>query len=161
MEIMLWVKRAVSLTTVAVFFVLLFRAAWVDFKTMRIPDRMNLAVFVTGAVSILTVPGPGLRDRLLGMVAVSLPMLAVAFIVPGGFGGGDIKLMAGSGLFLGWEGNVLAALAGIFAGGVCGLILLLTGKAGRKDAFPFGPCLCGGIVTAFVLLCRDGSYIIV
>ncbi len=161
MDMMLWVKRAVCMGTVAVFFGLLFRAAWVDFKTMRIPDRINLALFVSGILSVFAVPGPDVRERLLGMAVVSVPMLIVALLTPGGFGGGDIKLMACSGLFLGWEGNVLAALVGVFAGGVCGLILLLTGKAGRKDAFPFGPFLCGGIVTAFVLLCRDGSYLII
>ena len=144
--------------TAAVFCALLAGIAWKDFRTMRIPDRMNLEVLAVGAVSVFTMPGPGLLERLAGMFAVSLPMLFVTFFVPGGFGGGDIKLMAASGLFLGVEGNVLAVLLGLFGGGLFAVMLVLVRKAGRRDAFPFGPFLCGGILAAFVILCRHGSY---
>ena len=114
--------------------------------------------FVTGLCAVFTVPGPGVPERVLGMFVVSVPMLLAALLVPGGFGGGDIKLMAAGGLFLGWEGNVLAAALGIFAGGIWGLYLLLFKRADRRDVFPFGPCLCGGMLAAFVILCTRGSY---
>ena len=144
--------------TIAAFFALLGVIAWTDWKTMRIPNRLNAAVFVTGLCAVFTVPGPGVPDRVLGMFVVSVPMLLAALLVPGGFGGGDIKLMAAGGLFLGWEGNVLAAALGIFAGGIWGLYLLLFKRADRRDVFPFGPCLCGGMLAAFVILCTRGSY---
>lgn len=134
--------------------------AWTDLKTMRIPNRLNAAVFVAGCCAVFTVPGPSVSERVLGMLAVSLPMLAVVMVVPGGFGGGDIKLMAAAGLFLGWKGVVFAALLGVMAGGCCGIFLLIFRKAGRRDVFPFGPCLCGGILTSFVILCIQGSYLI-
>ena len=144
--------------TIAAFFALLGVIAWTDWKTMRIPNRLNAAVFVTGLCAFFTVPGPGVPERVLGMFVVSVPMLLAALLVPGGFGGGDIKLMAAGGLFLGWEGNVLAAVLGIFAGGIWGLYLLLFKRADRRDVFPFGPCLCGGMLAAFVILCTWGSY---
>ncbi len=144
--------------TIAAFFALLGVIAWTDWKTMRIPNRLNAAVFVTGLCAFFTVPGPGVPDRVLGMFVVSVPMLLAALLAPGGFGGGDIKLMAAGGLFLGWEGNVLAAALGIFAGGIWGLYLLLFKRADRRDVFPFGPCLCGGMLAAFVILCTRGSY---
>lgn len=144
--------------TIAAFFALLGVIAWTDWKTMRIPNRLNAAVFVTGFCAFFTVPGPGVPERVLGMFVVSVPMLLAALLVPGGFGGGDIKLMAAGGLFLGWEGNVLAAVLGIFAGGIWGLYLLLFKRADRRDVFPFGPCLCGGMLAAFVILCTRGSY---
>lgn len=144
--------------TIAAFFALLGVIAWTDWKTMRIPNRLNVAVFVTGLCAVFTVPGPGVPERVLGMFVVSVPMLLAALLVPGGFGGGDIKLMAAGGLFLGWEGNVLAAALGIFAGGIWGLYLLLFKRADRRDVFPFGPCLCGGMLAAFVILCTRGSY---
>ncbi|OUO29968.1 A24 family peptidase [Eubacterium sp. An3] len=144
--------------TIAAFFALLGVIAWTDWKTMRIPNRLNAAVFVTGLCAVFTVPGPGVPDRVLGMFVVSVPMLLAALLAPGGFGGGDIKLMAAGGLFLGWEGNVLAAALGIFAGGIWGLYLLLFKRADRRDVFPFGPCLCGGMLAAFVILCTRGSY---
>lgn len=144
--------------TIAAFFALLGVIAWTDWKTMRIPNRLNAAVFVTGLCAFFTVPGPGVPERVLGLFVVSVPMLLAALLVPGGFGGGDIKLMAAGGLFLGWEGNVLAAALGIFAGGIWGLYLLLFKRADRRDVFPFGPCLCGGMLAAFVILCTRGSY---
>ena len=144
--------------TIAAFFALLGVIAWTDWKTMRIPNRLNAAVFVTGLCAFFTVPGPGVPERVLGMFVVSVPMLLAALLVPGGFGGGDIKLMAAGGLFLGWEGNVLAAALGIFAGGIWGLYLLLFKRADRRDVFPFGPCLCGGMLAAFVIICTRGSY---
>ena len=143
--------------TIAAFFALLGVIAWTDWKTMRIPNRLNAAVFVTGLCAVFTVPGPGVPDRVLGMFVVSVPMLLAALLAPGGFGGGDIKLMAAGGLFLGWEGNVLAAALGIFAGGIWGLYLLLFKRADRRDVFPFGPCLCGGMLAAFVILCTRGD----
>ena len=144
--------------TIAAFFALLGVIAWTDWKTMRIPNRLNAAVFVTGLCAVFTVPGPGVPERVLGMFVVSVPMLLAALLAPGGFGGGDIKLMAAGGLFLGWEGNVLAAALGIFAGGIWGLYLLLFKRADRRDVFPFGPCLCGGMLAAFVIICTRGSY---
>lgn len=144
--------------TIAAFFALLGVIAWTDWKTMRIPNRLNAAVFAVGLCAVFTVPGPGVPERVLGMFVVSVPMLLAALLVPGGFGGGDIKLMAAGGLFLGWEGNVLAAVLGIFAGGIWGLYLLLFKRADRRDVFPFGPCLCGGMLAAFVILCTRGSY---
>lgn len=144
--------------TIAAFFALLGVIAWTDWKTMRIPNRLNAAVFVTGLCAFFTVPGPGVPERVLGMFVVSVPMLLAVLLAPGGFGGGDIKLMAAGGLFLGWEGNVLAAVLGIFAGGIWGLYLLLFKRADRRDVFPFGPCLCGGMLAAFVILCTRGSY---
>ena len=144
--------------TIAAFFALLGVIAWTDWKTMRIPNRLNAAVFVTGLCAFFTVPGPGVPERVLGMFVVSVPMLLAALLAPGGFGGGDIKLMVAGGLFLGWEGNVLAAALGIFAGGIWGLYLLLFKRADRRDVFPFGPCLCGGMLAAFVILCTRGSY---
>lgn len=147
-------------TTIAVFCGLLLIIAWTDFKTMRIPNRLNGAVFVTGICSVFTVPGPDMVERMLGMLVISVPMFLTAVLVPGGFGGGDIKLMAAGGLFLGWKGTVLAAVLGIFAGGIWGLYLVLFKRAGRRDAFPFGPCLCGGMLASFVIFCMRESYLI-
>lgn len=92
------------------------------------------------------------------MVVVSGCMVLLVLVLPGGFGGGDIKLMAAGGLFLGLEGCVLAMVLGLLAGGMCAIVLVIWKNAGRKDVFAFGPCLCGGMMASFVLLCMHGSY---
>lgn len=146
--------------TIAVFCVLLMIIAWTDYKTMRISNRLNAAVFVTGVCAVFTVPGPDVAERMLGMLVISIPMFLTTVLVPGGFGGGDIKLMAAGGLFLGWKGAVLAAVLAVTAGGIWGIFLLVCRKADRRDAFPFGPCLCGGMLASFVIFCMRESYLI-
>jgi len=75
-------------------------------------------------------------------------MLAIALIVPGAFGGGDVKLMAAAGLLLGWQQLLVAAFIGIILGGGYGVLVLATGKKDRKEHFAFGPALCIGIAAA-------------
>ena len=74
--------------------------------------------------------------------------MLLALVVPGGFGGGDIKLMAGAGFFLGARLTVVAAFLGILLGGGFGALLLAAKKADRKTRFAFGPFLCIGIAAA-------------
>ena len=58
--------------------------------------------------------------------------------------------MAAAGLFLGWQNTLLAMFFGIVFGGMYGIYLLASKKAGKKDHFAFGPFLCAGIVIAML-----------
>ena len=123
-----------------------------DQRTMEIPDRYNMILWGIGLISMLPVFGFGLssgislKDRILGFFIISLPMLVVdLMMIPGGFGGGDIKLMAAAGFFLGWRGTLLAAILAFAVAGIYSIFLLVAGRAGRKDAFAFGPFLCAGL----------------
>ena len=89
-----------------------------------------------------------LKDCLLGAVIIAGPMLILALLIPGAFGGGDIKLMAASGLFLGTASIVCAMFFGLLTGGAYGSIMLKSGKLGRKDQFAFGPFLAVGLAVA-------------
>ena len=75
-------------------------------------------------------------------------MLILALLIPGAFGGGDIKLMAASGLFLGTASIVCAMFFGLLTGGAYGSIMLKSGKLERKDQFAFGPFLAVGLTVA-------------
>ena len=122
--------------------------AFMDIDTLEIYDRFPALLLVCGAAAQFVFPGPGIKSRLLGCVIVSLPMLLLALVVPGGFGGGDIKLMFGAGFFLGARLTVVAAFLGILLGGGFGALLLAAKKADRKTRFAFGPFLCFGIAAA-------------
>ena len=122
--------------------------AFMDIDTLEIYDRFPALLLVCGAAAQFVFPGPGIKSRLLGCVIVSLPMLLLALVVPGGFGGGDIKLMFGAGFFLGAKLTVVAAFIGILLGGGFGALLLAQKKANRKSQFAFGPFLCIGIAIA-------------
>jgi leader peptidase (prepilin peptidase)/N-methyltransferase len=65
-------------------------------------------------------------------------------------GGGDMKLGAMMGAFLGWKLVLLAILLGVFAGGAVAIALLTTGSKGRKDPVPFGPFLALGAVLSLL-----------
>lgn len=80
------------------FFALLTIVAVIDQSTMEIPNTFVIAALVLGIISIFTMPGTSLPSRILGMFVVSVPLLLITLLVPGAFGGGDIKLMAACGL---------------------------------------------------------------
>ncbi|MDO4331120.1 MAG: A24 family peptidase [Eubacteriales bacterium] len=138
-----------KLLTLISFFTLLAVIARMDQKTMKIPDGLVWAVAAVGAVSVFTMPETGLTSRIAGMLAVSLPILFISMAAPKAFGGGDIKLMAAGGLFLGARLIATAFVFGIVSGGICGLALWITGKKGRRDVFPFGPFLCAGMALGY------------
>ena len=128
---------------------ILLSAACMDLKTRRIDDRFLAGILVIGLLSLRTNPGLTLAERLIGIFAVSLPMLRRSVAVLGAFGGGDIKLMAVSGFLLGWRSILVAMLLGLFLGGCCALILLLCKKVKRKDCIAFGPFLAAGLAIAY------------
>lgn len=131
--------------TVFAFFAILTVVAFLDIDTMEIADGCHLCMIVLSVISFFTMPGTGIGARIAGALCVSLPMLLLALVIPGAFGGGDIKLMAACGLFLGWKLTLVSTFWGFLFGGIWGVFLLATKKAGRKESFPFGPFLCIGM----------------
>lgn len=127
----------------------LLSVALIDAETQIIPDRLNAALAVLGVLSVLLSPA-GWLGHLIGALCISVPMFLLCLAIPGAFGGGDIKLMAAAGLFLGWQHTLLAMFLGILGGGGYGIWLLAAKKADKKDHFAFGPFLCVGIVVAML-----------
>jgi leader peptidase (prepilin peptidase)/N-methyltransferase len=61
-----------------------------------------------------------------------------------GMGGGDVKLLAMIGAFLGWPAIPLTLFFASVTGSVIGVFLMVRAGAGGKYAIPFGPFLCLG-----------------
>lgn len=122
--------------------------AFVDIDTMEIPNGFNIAIFVLGVISIFVFPELTILQRVIGIFSVSVPMIIISLLVPGAFGGGDIKMMAAIGLFLGWKLCLLSWFLAILVGGIYGIYLLAAKKKGKKDHFAFGPFLCVGCMVA-------------
>ncbi len=129
-----------------IFFSLLLGAAWVDRRTMTIPDYFPAFIFLLALRSPFLGVGAPFGVKVISVLSVSLPMLLCTVAIPGAFGGGDIKLMAACGAFLGWERNLLAMFFAVLGGGGFGLWLLARKQAKPKDHFPFGPFLCMGLM---------------
>jgi len=65
-------------------------------------------------------------------------------------GGGDLKLGAMLGAFLGWQSLLVALFIAVMLGGLSAVVLLAARRVARKDAIPFGPFLAiGGAVALF------------
>ena len=61
-----------------------------------------------------------------------------------GMGGGDIKLLAMIGAFLGWPSVPVTLFVASILGSVIGIGLMVATGAGRRLALPFAPFLCSG-----------------
>ena len=131
-----------------IYVIILLCVAWQDYKTRIIRNKFHIAIFSLAIVQMLLISEYRITDRLIGMLAVSVPMLLLTLLIPGGFGGGDIKLMAASGFFLGTSSILCAMNLAIISGSVYGIIMLKNRKRDRKDQFAFGPFLVIGLSIA-------------
>lgn len=127
---------------------ILFIVALIDWDTRIIYDRFHIAILILGIAAVRLFPEHSAADRLIGAVLVSLPMLLIAMAIEGAFGGGDIKLMAASGFFLGWRGIVVAMFLGLLTGSIYSAGMMAAKKMTRKDHLAFGPFLAFGLAAA-------------
>lgn len=126
--------------------------AAIDVATHRLPDRIVLPAGAIGAALLLLACLFGAEWSALVRAAIGSAVLFAGYFVlrlisPAGMGGGDVKLAAVIGLFLGWAGWG-ALLVGVFAafllGGLFGLAMMLARRAGRHTPIPFGPFMLLG-----------------
>lgn len=133
----------------------LVASAFIDTEHTIIPNGLVLFGAVAGLLSLLITGHPRWEDALLGVLAGSVPLLAIDVISrlilrKDGMGGGDVKLMAMAGLFLGWQATLVALAIAVLAGGLAGAVLLLIRRLKRGDYFPFGPFLAAGTFISMV-----------
>ena len=101
----------------ALFLLLLVACACADINKGIVPDLLVIVIVVLGIVNFVVVEQftvSRLISHLIGAVCVSVPMLLISLLIKGAFGGGDIKLMAAAGLYLGWKLVVAGAFVGMF-----------------------------------------------
>jgi leader peptidase (prepilin peptidase)/N-methyltransferase len=119
----------------------------IDLQHQIIPDVITLSGTVTGFLANLATGRVDWLDSLLGIVVGGGTFLTIILASGGGMGGGDMKLGAMLGAFLGWKVTLLAILIAVVLGGAIAGLLLATGVRRRKDPIPFGPFLAlGGAV---------------
>ena len=107
---------------------LLVACACADINAGIVPDIVVIAIAVLGIVNFLVLEPftvASFISHLIGAVCISVPMLLISLIVRGAFGGGDIKLMAAAGLYLGWQLTLAGAFIGMFVSGFYGIYLLV------------------------------------
>ena len=147
--LMFWRREGVFEASLwCVFALYLIIAAFIDADTRTIPDSLNAAGLIAGAAHV-TLNWNGALDSLAGAAVgggflFAMDIIARLILKKPGMGGGDIKLMAVCGLFLGWWGALAALWIAAVTGGAFAVFLLLTKRAARGSYFAFGPFLCAG-----------------
>lgn len=127
------------------FCAVLFTTALIDHDALYIPNSLIFAVIPLSILSVFVFKDISTVERIIGFFAVSIPMFIMIVIIPGSFGGGDIKLMAVSGYFLGWKIILLATFIAILIEGVYVIIKMALKKLKKEEHIAFGPALCTGM----------------
>jgi leader peptidase (prepilin peptidase) / N-methyltransferase len=129
--------------------------SFIDLSHQIIPDWITYPGIGIGLVLSWLVGTPGWWSSLIGILTGGgvLWLLAAGYQLLAkkeGMGGGDIKLLAMIGAFLGWPGVLVTLLLGSLFGTLVGLVLILFWKKDRTFAVPFGPFLSlGGVIHLF------------
>lgn len=133
-------------------------AAWKDIREKRIPNKLVIAML--GIWVLVIVPQMFFRmeyalylilSSAIGFLMAGIVFLVVYMVSRKGLGGGDVKLMAVSGLYLGTNHVLPAMLYGSVFAGVTGAILIVLKKIGLKDTIPLVPFLYAGMVLAVLI----------
>ena len=138
------------------FIIALLVITFIDLDHRIIPDIISLPGIPLGFLASFVLPQISWTESLIGIVSGGGILLAIAIgyqLVTGkeGMGGGDIKLLAMIGAFLGWEGVLFTIMASSLTGTVVGLMVMLRAGKGMKMAVPFGPFLAiGALLYLFV-----------
>lgn len=133
----------------AVFFLTLITAT--DFEQYVIFDRMLLPFALTGIFAAVYLGLP-LGERFLAAAVGGGIFLLIAVVSRGGIGGGDIKLVATLGLWLGAETLLNVVIYACLAGGIVAVALILSGKKSHADYFAYGPYFA---LAAMYFLCTQ------
>jgi leader peptidase (prepilin peptidase)/N-methyltransferase len=138
--------------------------SFIDLDARIVPDVISLPGIVVGLlVSVIgryfiadpfeLVPTP--LSALLGVligggILLTLAWAYQAYTGVEGMGGGDIKLLAMIGAFLGWQSIPVTLFFSSLTGSVIGLSAMMIKGVGRRYALPFAPFLClGALVYLF------------
>ena len=92
-----------------------------------------------------------LIDSVIGFAVGGGLFLLIYLISRKGLGGGDVKFMAATGLYLGLSGALSAMFCGTILAALSGLALILLKKIGRKDTIPLAPFLYAGMLVTMFL----------
>lgn len=128
-----------------------YLSIWVVVAVVDLQDRIipNRLVLLTILWALLI--GPWTFNHWLDALttggAIFLFYLVINVVSHGGMGMGDVKYSGALAISLAWPQAMVATVAGIWAAGIAGLILILLRKKSRKDTMALGPYLVfGGII---------------
>ena len=145
--ITLYYLLLVSLLTIITF---------IDIDHYIIPDEIIIFGYVFALIFNVSGEGIGIKDSVLGSLICGGGMLALIYLIElivkkEVMGGGDIKLFAMTGLFLGIKGGLLTTLLSVYIGAIYGIITIIYSKIKKQEynsMIPYGPFISvGALIT--------------
>jgi leader peptidase (prepilin peptidase)/N-methyltransferase len=129
----------------------LLALGWIDVERLVLPDALTLPLLLAGLGATMLLQPTEILDHTVGAAAGYLALRIVAAVYQAwrgqaGLGGGDAKLLAVAGAWLGWQALPWVALEASVAGIAAAAIARLLGyRIGRTTAMPFGPFMAAAI----------------
>lgn len=119
---------------------------FIDLEHQIIPDVISLPGIALGFALSFFIPWLGWKNSLIGILLGGGSLLFVAYgyqflTKKEGMGGGDIKLLAMMGAFLGWRSIPFIIFFASMIGSIIGITVMTVQKKDSKLAIPFGPFL--------------------
>ncbi len=142
------VFSAVSSALIAIFFI--------DLDFQIIPDVITLPGIIVGLAVSLLPDGIGIINSLIGFLVGGGSLYLIALLGDWLFkkdsmGGGDIKMAAMLGAFLGWQKVILIFISSAFIGVIVSLVIMIFSSKLRKErVIPFGPFLASAAIIAII-----------
>jgi leader peptidase (prepilin peptidase) / N-methyltransferase len=128
---------------------------WIDIHHQIIPDVISLPGIGIGFLFSFVNSFITWKDSLIGLLAGGGTLYAIALIYyllrkQEGMGGGDIKLLAMIGAFLGWQSLPFVIFMSSITGSIFGLLAMIPQQKGGMTRIPFGPFLsCSALIYLF------------
>jgi len=126
----------------------LVAVTFIDIDHFIIPDVISLPGIPIGLLCSWLFLPTTITDAFSGFMVGGGLFLLLATLVPHGMGGGDIKLVAMLGTFLGLKGVFITIFLGSIVGIIGGVAGIIFAGKGRKSKIPFGPYLVIGALAA-------------
>lgn len=125
-----------------------------DYLYFLIPDKITLPLIIIAILFNYFFRQPEFMILLLSALIMG-GIFAIMYIVSGGkwTGLGDAKLLFLIGLVLSYPLGFLSMMLSIWIAALVGIGLMLSGRAGRKTALPFGSFLAG--VSILIIIFRN------
>jgi leader peptidase (prepilin peptidase)/N-methyltransferase len=125
----------------------------IDLYHQIIPDVISLPGIGVGLIASLILPKITFFNSLIGVLLGGGSLFIVGTLYQWifkreGMGGGDVKLLAMIGAFLGWKAVILTILLSSLIGSLSGILIMILRGKDFKYAIPFGPFLSLGAVTS-------------
>lgn len=139
-----------------VFFAALLVIIFIDIQHQIIPDRISLPGILIGFAGSFGNELVTWQQSALGLFLGGGVLYAVAYgyhVITHreGMGGGDIKLLAMIGAFLGWQSLLYVIFSSSLVGSVVGIAAMIKQRKGGQTRIPYGPFLALGAISYLLL----------